>query len=77
PGGEIAELYQQILRGDPDLAVVRPAGMPAARNDLPGDVLDFTGRDAEMTRLLAALSGDGDGSTVVIEAIDGMAGVGK
>ncbi|KAA2264116.1 tetratricopeptide repeat protein [Solihabitans fulvus] len=84
PGSEITELHQRILRGDPDLAGSRPSvetrppvEKQAARNDLPGDIGDFTGRDTEMARLLAALPDDGDGSTVVIEAIDGMAGVGK
>ncbi|GAA2795144.1 ATP-binding protein [Crossiella cryophila] len=45
----------------------------AGRDDLPGDLADFTGRSAEIDRLLAV----GDGRAVVIEAIDGMAGVGK
>jgi hypothetical protein len=49
-----------------------------ARNDLPGDAADFTGRDRELRELLAALPGqDEDAQAVVISAIDGMAGVGK
>src|SRR5664280_173871 len=48
------------------------------RRDLPRDVPDFTGRRAELTRLLANLDRTGAGLTgVVIYAIDGMAGVGK
>ncbi|KAA2255234.1 tetratricopeptide repeat protein [Solihabitans fulvus] len=81
PGAEIVELHQRILRGDVGAAAAegRPAPVRAGpRNDLPGDILDFTGRDAELARLLAALPDrDDPAGTVVIEAIDGMAGVGK
>ncbi|GAA5004697.1 tetratricopeptide repeat protein [Streptomyces siamensis] len=49
-----------------------PAGAPRPpRNDLPRDMPDFTGREAELTAVLAGVSG----SRVV--AVDGMAGVGK
>jgi tetratricopeptide (TPR) repeat protein len=49
-----------------------PAGTPRQpRNDLPRDVPDFTGREAQLAAVLAAV----DSSRVV--AIDGMAGVGK
>jgi DNA-binding SARP family transcriptional activator len=49
-----------------------------ARNDLPGDAADFTGRDRELRELLDGLPGqDETARTVVIAAIDGMAGVGK
>jgi DNA-binding SARP family transcriptional activator/Flp pilus assembly protein TadD len=49
-----------------------------ARNDLPGDAADFTGRDRELRELLGALPGqDETAQTVVIAAIDGMGGVGK
>ncbi|WP_436775300.1 ATP-binding protein [Yinghuangia sp. YIM S09857] len=44
---------------------------PPPRNDLPRDVPDFTGREASLTALLAAV----DSHRVV--AVDGMAGVGK
>ncbi|GAA4592321.1 hypothetical protein GCM10023194_53820 [Planotetraspora phitsanulokensis] len=44
---------------------------PSPRNDLPRDVPDFTGREAPLAAVLAAV----DSSRVV--AIDGMAGVGK
>ena len=49
-----------------------PAGAPRPpRNDLPRDVPDFTGREAQITAVL-----DGLGDSRVI-AVDGMAGVGK
>ncbi|KAA2254423.1 tetratricopeptide repeat protein [Solihabitans fulvus] len=78
PDPALVELHQRILANDPDLAAPGEAGRPATRNDLPGDIADFTGREAEVQRLVAALpDGDAAGSAVVIEAIDGMAGVGK
>ncbi|MFF4411348.1 ATP-binding protein [Streptosporangium sp. NPDC001559] len=43
---------------------------------LPRQVGDFTGREPEVTRLLEEIEGSGAG-VVVIDAIDGMAGVGK
>ncbi|WP_433235071.1 tetratricopeptide repeat protein [Streptosporangium sp. CA-135522] len=49
-----------------------PAGAPRPpRNDLPRDVPDFTGRQAQLAAVLAAV----DSNRVV--AVDGMAGVGK
>ncbi|WP_308380071.1 helix-turn-helix domain-containing protein [Streptomyces sp. ISL-43] len=44
---------------------------PRPRNDLPRDAPDFTGRETQLSAVLAAL----DGHRVV--AVDGMAGVGK
>ncbi|MCP3801522.1 tetratricopeptide repeat protein [Allokutzneria sp. A3M-2-11 16] len=46
------------------------------RNELPRDIGDFTGRDAELDALLAAVVA-ADGRTVPVHAIDGMGGVGK
>ncbi|PXX71183.1 DNA-binding SARP family transcriptional activator [Nocardia tenerifensis] len=54
----------------------RTEALPS-RNQLPGDIADFTGRDAELARLLADIPPEAARSTVLIEAIDGMAGVGK
>jgi tetratricopeptide (TPR) repeat protein len=52
----------------------------AVPRQLPGTTPAFTGRDREMRQLdqlVDAASGDASTSTVVISAIDGMAGVGK
>jgi len=50
----------------------------AATRTLPRDIGSFTGREAELSRLLAALSDPArDGGLSGIYAIDGMAGVGK
>ncbi|MFD9698555.1 BTAD domain-containing putative transcriptional regulator [Lentzea sp. NPDC059081] len=74
PSPRLSEIHQQVLDNDARLFGV-PAGDEPARDDLPGDVPDFAGRDAELALLAAAR--DTGGHAVVIEAIDGMAGVGK
>jgi DNA-binding SARP family transcriptional activator/antirestriction protein len=81
PGQKLRDLQVRILNQDPELVVapqrtVAPTVPPPRQptNQLPPDVAHFVGRADE----LAALTGDtGDGDVVLIEAIDGMAGVGK
>jgi DNA-binding SARP family transcriptional activator len=81
PSPRLAEIHRQVLDGDPRLLGPRPA--PGAgprlpvpvRNDLPGDIGDFAGREGELARLLAAREKAPD--VTVVAAIDGMAGVGK
>ncbi|MGW6022136.1 ATP-binding protein [Streptomyces sp. NPDC055099] len=46
-------------------------GRPRPRNDLPRDVPDFTGREAQLASVLAAVASHR------VVAVDGMAGVGK
>jgi DNA-binding SARP family transcriptional activator/tetratricopeptide (TPR) repeat protein len=80
PGPELRELHGRMLRGD--LARPGPAAPPAGLvaagpcNYLPGDVADFTGREAEVAQLLAMLPATA-GTAVVVSAIGGMAGIGK
>ncbi|MBW4717880.1 AfsR/SARP family transcriptional regulator [Saccharothrix obliqua] len=77
PGPDLQRLQERILRADRDLVA---AHRPDVRrhNDLPGDLPDFTGRDAEVDALLSVLPAGGDRRTAaVVVAIDGMAGVGK
>src|SRR5262249_58648581 len=58
--------------------VARGAFAAAATGALPRDIASFTGRGAELTRLLGAMDGlAADGGVVGIHAIDGMAGIGK
>ncbi len=57
-------------------AGVGPAGTRPLRQ-LPADLPSFTGRAAELDQLLALRHGDRLARTVVIGAIDGMAGIGK
>lgn len=63
PGPKLREVYERILRDEPEYG--------KARCFLPYDVPDFTGREHELRRLLDAVR---LGRPVVI---DGMAGVGK
>lgn len=79
PGEELLATHHAVLTSDAALSlpaadVPKPA---PRRNDLPGDIPDFTGREEEVGLLLDVLPGDGHAATVVISAIDGMAGVGK
>ncbi|WP_405015698.1 tetratricopeptide repeat protein [Kitasatospora sp. NBC_00070] len=88
---ELRLLHEQILRCDP--ALDRPAAVeqttPAEpgrvgdsvfrahqRRFLPYDVTDFTGRGDELDRLVR-LAGRDRNATLVVTAVDGMAGIGK
>jgi len=90
PGTELRELHQQMLTGDPALAVAPPGraadgaaaspqGPAVVPRQLPAAVADFTGRAAELRALTRMLDQAGAGApgTVVISAIGGTAGVGK
>jgi DNA-binding SARP family transcriptional activator len=85
PGSELRALHQQILTGDPALAVAQPATLAAGSarvvtpRELPAGVRQFTGRTrelAELTELLDQTDANSPGM-VVISAIGGTAGVGK
>lgn len=89
PGAQLRQLEQDVLRGRIDSAVdvVRgwfrpaPASAPPAESrpsavwQLPADIPDFTGRDAEIREISALLRGDGDHAPIVCVA--GMGGMGK
>ena len=86
--GQVRALFVAAARGRAPAADVLAAGggraesggsgTAAATRTLPRDIGSFTGREAELRRLLAALSGAaGDDGLAGIYAIDGMAGVGK
>ena len=91
PGREIGELHNRILRSDPALSPPKPSpDTPApvtaapeprdAPQQLPVDSRLFTGRTAELERLveLARTAGAGeDAGMVVISALSGMGGIGK
>ncbi|HEX5291964.1 MAG TPA: BTAD domain-containing putative transcriptional regulator [Streptosporangiaceae bacterium] len=83
PGPELQRLHGQILAGGPVLAgAAGGAAGPAERSpaeerySLPPDTAAFTGRDAEVAAITAAVTA-GHGGVVAIRAIDGMPGVGK
>jgi DNA-binding SARP family transcriptional activator len=80
PGSELKHLYQRILNHDPGLS--RPAepqpvlvrGRGPRR--LPADIVDFTGRQDSVARLLKA-SEPHDGTAVPTVVVSGRGGVGK
>jgi hypothetical protein len=72
PSPQLTAIHRQLLDNDARLlAAPAPVAVTSARNDLPGDIGDFTGRTAELARLADATP------FVTVKAIDGMAGVGK
>ena len=82
PGAELRDLHQRILRADPALMTAAPEPAPprpeAVPRQLPAAVRHFTGRIGELKALTELLGEVGEGGgTVVISAIDGMAGIGK
>ncbi len=78
PGPQLQHLHQRIITADPALGVSPPSSSAAVPTQLPADTATFTGRDRELDRLLALCSAaDRDPVTVMISAINGMAGVGK
>lgn len=80
PGPAVRDLHRQLLAADPSLAA--PRTTPAPRNatvrpaQLPSDLTDFTGREAETARVTAALSGAA-GTAVPVAVLTGMGGAGK
>ncbi|WP_394618158.1 BTAD domain-containing putative transcriptional regulator [Lentzea sp. JNUCC 0626] len=68
PGVRLRQLQQVILES----RVPSPAALSAHRQ-LPMDIAEFTGRESELQKLIEP----GPESTIVISAIEGMAGVGK
>jgi transcriptional regulator with XRE-family HTH domain len=84
--GQARDLFVAAARGrgTAEAALAARQGTPpgafaaAATRALPRDIAAFTGREAELARLVGALDGPStDGGVVGIHAIDGMAGIGK
>ncbi|MEV2279018.1 BTAD domain-containing putative transcriptional regulator [Nocardiopsis sp. NPDC049922] len=85
PSSQLTTLYEQMLRESPELAApaaVPPGDRPTARGlvtdapcTLPYDLVDFTGRERELRRLMAYATAPQPGARIV--AIDGMGGCGK
>lgn len=74
PGPELQRVQQAILTGELELDVpAAPAIPPPAQ--LPTDVADFTGRDAQLAAIREHLTGEA--AAMPISAIAGTAGVGK
>lgn len=80
PGAELRDLHQRMLNEDPDLNIkrpIRPQHRGAPPNNLPRDNPDFTGRVAELGKLLHAIDTEHARETVTVVAITGMPGAGK
>ncbi|MEI5520580.1 BTAD domain-containing putative transcriptional regulator [Streptomyces brasiliscabiei] len=85
PGPELTRLYEAILRADPALlapaataaapAPREPAAVPRPVSLLPPAIGDFTGREEELARVVAGLTGAREAMPVVV--VSGAAGVGK
>src|SRR5690348_101619 len=83
---QVSEVFVAAARGRApaaDVLAARHGATPgafaaAATRALPRDTASFTGRQAELARLMGALADVAAGGGVVsIHAIDGMAGIGK
>ncbi len=88
PGAELRTVHELILRGELDAAPQAGAKTPATGPvpppdpgtgwavpaQLPADARHFTGRDAEVDRLVRLAE---QADEVLVVAVDGMAGVGK
>jgi DNA-binding SARP family transcriptional activator len=74
PSALTRDLHQRMLADEPALAPAREPGM--VLRQLPGDVRDFTGRDAALAAMKALLPGKAAAAPALI-AITGMAGAGK
>jgi tetratricopeptide (TPR) repeat protein len=91
PGPELQRLHQRVLASDGELlappraqaapppaqAAPPPAHPRSVPHQLPAATRHFTGRRAELDVVAGLLEQHGHGGTVVISALDGMAGVGK
>ena len=73
--------FEAAARGRPaaEKALPRPpaGGIASVTRTLPSDIASFTGREAEIESLLAAVARTAVGGPVHIHAIGGMAGTGK
>lgn len=79
PNPSLQELHQRMLSRDPTLAAPHSAlrqKPDPGLNTLPRDTSSFTGRVAELRRLLDPAASP-SGGAVTIDAIHGMPGVGK
>ncbi|MEU7644923.1 AfsR/SARP family transcriptional regulator [Streptomyces huasconensis] len=90
PGPGLRAMHEAILRGDEELlpaarstpaATDTPAGdgapPPLAPALLPPAIGDFTGREAQLSEIRAALTGPGPREAMPVVAVTGPGGVGK
>ncbi|MEV6640164.1 BTAD domain-containing putative transcriptional regulator [Amycolatopsis sp. NPDC051371] len=72
PGAEVRRVHAAVLRGEDPIPRMPPPVWPVCQ--LPPDIADFTGRDAELAELTAAL---GSGAGVPLAVLSGEPGAGK
>jgi tetratricopeptide (TPR) repeat protein/DNA-binding SARP family transcriptional activator len=69
----VRQARELLMGGTP----ATPGIAPGVPYQLPADTTHFTGRQAEMARLRALWPASGQPGTLVVAALDGMAGIGK
>ena len=72
PGAEVRRVHAAVLRGEDPVPRMPPPVWPVCQ--LPPDIADFTGRDAELAELTAVL---GSGAGVPVAVLSGEPGAGK
>jgi DNA-binding SARP family transcriptional activator/tetratricopeptide (TPR) repeat protein len=85
PGPHLRERYDRILRSDPSLdpgptaatTTTPQQATPLVPRQLPRDVANFTGREADLARLDEESTVDGPVPAIILTTISGTAGVGK
>ena len=85
PGPELTRLHRQVLTNDDALSAPAPvkpvptvqAAPRSGRSNLPRQIGDFVGREAELIRLDGLVREAGPQPAVVITAIGGAGGIGK
>src|SRR5262249_4609732 len=82
-GADLARLAAELAEMDAGLGAASAARRPSSSaegwpvpNQLPAAARYFTGRQEELARLVQPTGGDA-ARTVVVSAVDGMAGIGK
>lgn len=76
PGTDLQREYEKLLTANPAGTRPRPS-IPPPPAQLPADIGDFTGRDAEVELLRALLTADDGRGSMRAAVIAGMAGLGK
>jgi hypothetical protein len=71
--GMLGDVLSRLARLD----VARSVAAPTALAQLPPEVTECTGRDAELVVLAGLLDPDATGGPVLVSAVAGLAGVGK
>ncbi len=79
PGPALLRRHEQVLRADPELDPTPEPAEPPARptRQLPADLADFVGRDAELAEVTGLVSTRSEGRPPPVVVVTGGPGVGK